>query len=43
VGRCHAARSAPGRPEIGQNRDLALANDLMEFFLVDFDGLANCG
>jgi len=43
VRRGHAARSTPGYPEIGQNRHLALGNDLMEFLFVDFDGLANRG
>ncbi len=42
VRRGHAARSAPGRPKIGQNRDLALANDLVELLFVDFDRFADC-
>lgn len=37
------ARSTPGSLEIGQNRNLTLANDLVEFLFVDFDGLPNRG
>ena len=37
------AWSAPGSPEVGQNRNPALANNLVEFLFVDFKGLANCG
>jgi hypothetical protein len=40
--RRHPAGSAPGRPKIRQDRDLALANDLIELLLVDFDRLGNC-
>ena len=42
VRRRHTARSAPGSPEVRQNRNLALANDLVELLFVDFDGLAYC-
>jgi len=38
----HTARSTPRRPEVGQNRDLALANDLVELLFVDFDGFIYC-
>ena len=40
--RRHTARSAPGSPEVRQNRNLALANDLVELLFVDFDGFADC-
>jgi hypothetical protein len=41
--RCrHTARSAPGSPEVRQNRNLALANDLVELLFIDFDGFAYC-
>ena len=43
VRRRHTARSAPRCPEVRQNRNLALANDLVELLFVDFDGLSNCG
>lgn len=39
--RRRTARSAPGSPKVRQNRNLALANDLIELlFVVDFDGFA---
>src|SRR5215472_866666 len=38
----HTARSAPGCPEVRQDRNLALANDLVELLLVDFDGFGYC-
>ena len=41
VRRGHAARSAPGRPKIRQNRYLAFADNLLKFLFVDFHGLAN--
>ena len=43
VRRRHPARSAPRSPEVDQNRNLALANDLVEFLFVDFDRLATAG
>src|SRR5579863_5258653 len=43
VRRRHAARSAPGSPEVRQNRNLAVANDLVELLFVDFDGFSYCG
>ena len=39
--RRHTARSAPGCPEFRQNRNLALANDLVELLFVDLDGFAD--
>lgn len=36
VGRSHAAGSAPGGPEIDEDRDFALADNLIEFGGVDF-------
>ena len=39
--RSRTAWSAPGCPEVRKNRNLALANDLVELlFVVDFDGFA---
>jgi hypothetical protein len=40
-GRRRAAWSAPGCPEVRQNRNLALANDLVELLFVDFDRFAD--
>ena len=40
---CHPAWSAPGGPEVRQDRNLALANDLVELLFVDFQRFANCG
>jgi len=40
--RRHLARSAPGSPEVRQNGNLALANDLVELLFVDFDRFADC-
>ena len=37
----HAARSAPCCPEIHQDGNLAVANHLLEFVLIDFDGLGD--
>ena len=42
VGRRHPARPAPGSPEVRQNRNLAVANDLIELRFVDFDRFADC-
>ncbi len=42
VRRRHPARPAPGSPEVRQNWNLAVANDLVELLLVDFDGFADC-
>jgi len=37
----HAARSAPCGPEIHQDGNLAVTNHLLEFVLVDLDGLGD--
>src|SRR5215831_12634910 len=42
VRRRHTARSAPGCPEIRQNRNVTVANDLVELLFVDFDGFVYC-
>jgi hypothetical protein len=41
VRRRHPARSTLRSPEIDQNRNFALANDLVKFLFVDFDRLAS--
>jgi hypothetical protein len=42
VRRRHPARPAPGSPEVRQNGNLAVANDLVELLFVDFDRFADC-
>lgn len=40
---CHAARSAPGCPEIHQDGNLAVANHLLEFVLINLDRIGDWG
>jgi hypothetical protein len=42
VRRRQPARPTPGSPEVRQNRNLAVANDLVELLFVDFDRFAYC-
>ena len=41
VRRGHAARTAPGRPEIHQHGNLAVTNDLIKLRRADLDGLSH--
>ena len=36
------AGAAPGRPEINEHRDLAVANNFIEFLGIHFYGLRHC-
>src|SRR6516164_637489 len=38
-GSCHAARPAPGRPEVDQHGNAGLANDFVELLRIDFQRL----
>ena len=37
--RCHPARAAPGRPEINEHGNFAVANNFVEFLGAHFKGL----
>jgi hypothetical protein len=41
MGRGHLARAAPRCPKVNEDGNLAFANDLIEFFGADLNGLSD--